>query len=386
MSRFLAQAQTIGRSVLAGHAESVDQCARFPREGIGALREASLLGAMVPAALGGAGATLSELTAVCHALAQHCASTAMIYAMHQIQVACLVQNGINAPWHRDLLCRIATEQLLLASATTEGATGGDVGRSACALAWAGESFSVEKHGAVISYGDDADGILLTARRDEAAAPTDQALAVLLRDDFELEMTDEWDALGMRGTGSRSFRVTARGHADQVVPRPYAEISTHTMLPTSHLLWSGLWSGIAAGAVARAQAYVRRAARRTPGALPPGATRLAEAVSMLQQMHGNVAAAARRYEQALGQSDDLGSFSLTIEMNLLKTSVSQMAVQVINQALLICGLSGYRTDSEFSVGRQLRDAHSAALMVNNDRITGNTAQMLLIQKAPTELAL
>jgi acyl-CoA dehydrogenase len=67
------------------------------------------------------------------------------------------------------------------------------------------------------------------------------------------------------------------------------------------------------------------------------------------------------------------------MNNLKTGTSQMAVQVVNHAMLICGIAGYRNDSDFSVCRHLRDAHSAALMVNNDRILANTASLLLVLK-------
>jgi acyl-CoA dehydrogenase len=74
------------------------------------------------------------------------------------------------------------------------------------------------------------------------------------------------------------------------------------------------------------------------------------------------------------------------MNTLKTTVSEAAVRAVQQALMVCGLSGYRNDSPYSVARHLRDAHSAALMVNNDRITANTAQMLLVQKTQTELVL
>jgi acyl-CoA dehydrogenase len=63
------------------------------------------------------------------------------------------------------------------------------------------------------------------------------------------------------------------------------------------------------------------------------------------------------------------------MNQLKTASSTLAVQVIGQAMLVAGLAGYRNDSPFSLGRHLRDAHSAALMVSNDRITGNSAALL-----------
>ena len=48
-------------------------------------------------------------------------------------------------------------------------------------------------------------------------------------------------------------------------------------------------------------------------------------------------------------------------------------------MIICGIAGYKTDSKFSLGRQLRDAYGAALMINNDRIYGANAQMLLIYK-------
>ena len=51
------------------------------------------------------------------------------------------------------------------------------------------------------------------------------------------------------------------------------------------------------------------------------------------------------------------------------------MQVVEQALLVSGLAGYRNDSVYSVGRHLRDAYSAALMVNNDRILANMSHLL-----------
>jgi acyl-CoA dehydrogenase len=48
-------------------------------------------------------------------------------------------------------------------------------------------------------------------------------------------------------------------------------------------------------------------------------------------------------------------------------------------MLICGISGYRNDSKYSLARHLRDAYGAALMVNNDRITKLNATMLMVHK-------
>jgi acyl-CoA dehydrogenase len=72
------------------------------------------------------------------------------------------------------------------------------------------------------------------------------------------------------------------------------------------------------------------------------------------------------------------------MNLLKVSSSELAVKVVSQALRVVGIHGYRNDTRFSLGRYLRDAHSAALMVSNDRILGNTAQLLLATKEEVSL--
>jgi acyl-CoA dehydrogenase len=47
--------------------------------------------------------------------------------------------------------------------------------------------------------------------------------------------------------------------------------------------------------------------------------------------------------------------------------------------MICGMAGYKNDTEFSVGRHLRDLLSAPLMISNDRIELNTANLLLAQR-------
>jgi acyl-CoA dehydrogenase len=72
------------------------------------------------------------------------------------------------------------------------------------------------------------------------------------------------------------------------------------------------------------------------------------------------------------------------MNSLKTASSQMAVQIVNQAMLVAGLAAYRNDTPYTLGRHLRDAHSAALMVNNDRILANTAKLVLALRADPDL--
>jgi acyl-CoA dehydrogenase len=376
---YVEVAHHIARDVAARFADSVDREARFPAEAVAALKEAKLLGVMVPRALGGDGASVRDVGEICHALAQGCASTAMVYAMHQIQVACFVHHGLTSCWCRDFLTRLTADQLLIASATSEAGIGGDLRRSLCAVETSGDRFTVRKHAIVVSYGAHADAILVTARRTPASPPSDQVAAVVLKGEFQLEQTGGWDALGMRGTCSNGYWVDACGHPEQILAPPFADISAETMLPTSHLTWSSLWLGIATDAVSRARAFVRGQARKSPGETPHGAIRLAEVVSLHAQMKDTVVAGFARYEASLGSAEQLTSLSFAIAMNSLKTSTSQLAVQIVNGCMLICGIHAYKNDTRFSLGRHLRDAHSASVMVSNDRIFGNTATLLLVHK-------
>jgi len=157
-----------------------------------------------------------------------------------------------------------------------------------------------------------------------------------------------------------------------------------MLASSHLLWSGVWYGIAADAVARAQAFVRAAARKSPGTQPPGALRLAEVSSLLQMVKSNVVAGLKVYEEAKVDADRLSSMAFAVAMNNVKIASSEMILPIINHAMLICGIMGYKNGTPYSLGRHLRDAHSAQLMISNDRILGNTSTMLLVHKQDTSL--
>ncbi len=135
---------------------AVDGDSRFPQEAIAAARAERLLGIAVPHELGGEGASIADIVDVCYALGRACASTAMIYAMHQTKVACLVRHGRSSPWYQRLLRRLGNEQLLFASSTTEGQNGGDVRNSTAPIVRNGSRITLERQATVISYGAAAD--------------------------------------------------------------------------------------------------------------------------------------------------------------------------------------------------------------------------------------
>ena len=371
-------------AIAAENVASVDRDARFPEEAITAVRAQRLLGLMVPQGLGGEGAGLSDVVDVCYALGRACSSTAMIYAMHQIMVACLIRHRRNTAWHEHLLRRLCAEQLLLASSTTEGRGGGNIRSSEAPIERCGSRITLERRATVISYGANADAIVTTARRSADAPASDQVLVAFLKEDYSLEPLLEWDTLGMRGTCSAGFTLRASGDSDQILPDPYEKIHVQTMVPVAHLTWASVWAGIAAGAVERAQFFIRHSARQANGQLPPGAAHFTKAKSSLGTLRGLVASSLRSYEQASHDEQALASLDFQTMINLTKVEASELAVSTVMSALRACGLSGYRNDSEFAIGRHLRDVLSSPIMINNDRILANVGLHALMSPVPTSL--
>jgi alkylation response protein AidB-like acyl-CoA dehydrogenase len=218
----------------------------------------------------------------------------MIFAMHQIQVACIVHHALGSEWFRDYVREMVARQYLLASATTELGIGGDARSSICAVKVEGGRFTLDKQAPVISYGAEADAILVTCRRSEEAA----------------------------------------------------------------------------------RSAVRAEARKTPGATPISATRLAEADIVLDTMRATVHGVRDEYARMLLDHDPeaFAGFGFVIRVNNLKLTASHLVVDVVARAMVICGIAGYRNDSKLTLGRHLRDAIGAGLMVNNDRILGQNATM------------
>lgn len=372
----------IGRETAAVHAADVDVQARFPKETIDAFRAEGLLGALVPTELGGLGHDLRTAAEVVRTVARYCASSAMILAMHHIQVACLVRHGRSEAL-RGYARRVASEQLLLASATTEIGIGGNTRSSSCFVERDPDDpdggFTLTKQAPVISYGQYADSIFTTARRDADSPASDQVLVVCEAGAVTLEPLSGWDTMGFRGTCSLGFTMRATGDAALILDDPFGDISAQTMLPTAHLLWSSLWLGLAEEASWRAQRFVQNAARKDPGTVPPGAARLAALMVTRQEFAATVDSLMTRYLSIMDDPDATSAVDFMVAINTLKISASTAVVDAVNQALLICGIQGYREDTEYSLGRILRDAHGAAVMVNNDRIAGNTAQLALVQR-------
>jgi acyl-CoA dehydrogenase len=119
-------------------------------------------------------------------------------------------------------------------------------------------------------------------------------------------------------------------------------------------------------------------------MPPGAAHYTAAKMALTKLRAMITTNLDLYTAHEYDERALSSLDFQSAINLLKVQASELAVETVMHAMRACGLSGYRNDGDFTVGRHLRDALSAPLMINNDRILANIATASLMSSVPTAL--
>jgi acyl-CoA dehydrogenase len=366
----LRLAAKVAGEVIRPAAPEVDRTATFPAAGVSALAEVGLLHAALPGGYGGAALDTATLAGIARVLARACGSTAMIWAMHQVQLACVYRHGGGSGGLARRLAGSIAGAGLVASVTSERGVGGDLRSSRTCCESHGARLSVIKAAPTVSYVSQASGFLITARRGPDSSPHDQVAVFATADQVEVTDVGRWNVLGMRGTCSPGCTIRAEVDPGQVLADPFAAVAAATMVPLSHILWSAVWIGLAEEALARAIRAVRTGRREAPD------PRLADAGRRLSLLHGLSRLVIDGYEAYPPNGEPTVAFG--IEVNNLKLAASTQTVRVAEAALEICGMAGYQEEGELSVARLLRDLYSARLMVSNSRLVETNAMSMLLR--------
>lgn len=367
-------AERIGATVSGPASGDVDVQARFPIESIEALRHERLLSAIVPAELGGLGASVGEMADFIRVLSHYCASSALVLAMHTIEVYVLVHHG-DTPWLRGLLARLVDEQLLLANATSERP--GPLGTSA--LDDTKGALRIDRDTLACSYGVNADVIFTSVRRNSEAAPEDTIYMAVPTAGADLEQTSTWNTLGLRGTCSSGLRIRAEIDPGAVYPAPWPTVLNGGHIEVRHILAGAAYVGLAEAALHEAHAVVRSEARRSVGTTPPSAMRLAELLIEVDKVRGLLATAIRRFEELEAESA-LDDIAFVTSLDGLKVASTTVAADTATRALQICGIVGIHRDGAMRIERIVRDSHAALVMFGNDGLLRKSAVTLLMRKS------
>ena len=67
------------------------------------------------------------------------------------------------------------------------------------------------------------------------------------------------------------------------------------------------------------------------------------------------------------------------------NISTAALEVVDGALMVCGLQGYMNNARYSLGRHLRDIHSARLVIGNEPILVSIGQGVFSGRSPVAMS-
>jgi alkylation response protein AidB-like acyl-CoA dehydrogenase len=197
---FVARARALG-SIFAERAGAHDLEGSFVSSNYAELKAQRFLSAGVPSELGGGGATHEDLSEMLRELGKHCGSTALALSMHTHLVAAQVWRHGHGQPAEALLRKVAASELVLVS-TGAGDWVDSVGQAE--RVQGGYRVSALKR---FASGAPAGDLLATTAPydDPTQGPQVLHFAVSLKAEG-VRILDDWNALGMRGTGSHTVEL------------------------------------------------------------------------------------------------------------------------------------------------------------------------------------
>jgi len=338
-----ALASELGPKFGEGAAER-DQSNRFASENYVLMKEHKIFSALIPAELGGGGATHSAMCAFVREIGRHCGPTALTLSMHQHLVSAAVFNHAHGKPGLKLLEKVVDGQTVL------GSTG--------ANDWLASNGSVERTdgGYLVSAfkpfasGSPVGQVIVTSAPYEDPEEGWQVLHFPVPLSAEgVSLTGDWDAMGMRATGSQTVKFDNVFVPEEAVAlrRPQAEYhpAYNVILTVAMPLIVSAYVGIAEAA---AEIGTGMAARRTGDPVVP---------YLLGELANHLTTAQLAADSMVAIANDLAFAPVTETANAIlvrKTIAAKAVMATAEKALEASGGGGFFRKS--GLERLVRDAH------------------------------
>lgn len=317
----------------------------FVHENYEALKARKVFSAQVPVALGGEGVSHREMCAFLRRLAQDCPSTALAVSMHQHLVSAARKNFEDGKPGEALLEKVLAGELVLVSTgandwldsngSTEKVEGGYLINA------------VKPFGSGSPCGDIA--ITSCAYDCPEEGPSVLHFPVSLKADG-VEMLDDWQAMGMRATGSQTIRFNKVFVPDAAVglkrPRGPFHGAFNVIVTVALPLIMSVYTGLAEKAASVATEKAKIKADDPITALQLG------------EMQNLLVTAQMATDSMIELCDDLAftpNEVLTSQVLSRKTICANAVIGVAEKALEVTGGAGFMRKA--GIERLLRDAHA-----------------------------
>ncbi|HEX2131984.1 MAG TPA: acyl-CoA dehydrogenase family protein [Actinophytocola sp.] len=353
-----ARARSVAERMSA-RAQTYDASGEFPAADFDDLREAGLLGLMVPRRLGGLEASFADYADVAVELGAGAGATALIFNMHASVTGALAHTPddlvrqFGAPESffasRDRVLAAAAEGALYAVAMSERGVGSRLSRVATAYERTDAGFRITGSKTFVSGAGHADAYLVAARDHAAAEPRVSYFLVPAGEGVRVEPT--WDSLGMRATGSHDVHLDTEVDPDALVGgiEGAALLLAQVMPQWLVASYAAVYVGVARAVLHHGATHLRDRGLHT---LPAVRARMGRADTRVAAAALVVAEAARRV------SADPGSPETNRWVWRAKLAAGDTAAEVASSVLEAAGASATRRGHPLE--RLYRDARCGAL--------------------------
>jgi len=340
-----ALAQIIGPRFAEGATER-DQGDIFVAKHYDLLKEHKVFSALVPADLGGGGASHSAMCAFLRQIASYCPSTALALSMHQHLVAAAAYNHRNGRPGKKLLERVAADETVLISTRandwmeSNGAVErADGGYRVCARKPFGS-------------GSPKGGVLVTSAPFEDPKEGWQVLHFAVPFAAPgISLADDWKTLGMRATGSHTIILDNVFVPDDAValrrPRGGFHPAWNVILTVAMPLIMSVYAGVAQAAAAIGIEHAKK--RQSDPTVP----------YLLGELTNQLTVVQLALDDMVRLANDL-DFAMNLEVAnavlVRKTIVAEHVLATVEKALEAAGGAGFYRKT--GLERLLRDAHGA----------------------------
>jgi acyl-CoA dehydrogenase len=276
---------------------------------------------------------------------------------------------------------VADGQLYLGSITTEIATGGHLLTSEARLGAENGRLQVDRFAPIVTGGAYADAFLITMQSPFARGSHEVSLVLAEAAELDLQVSGDWNPLGMRASHSVALKLRGSVAADRVVGEhgDFRRIATQTFGPMAHLGWSACWLGTAAGALSRVVKLIREPAKSAP--YPHDSPLLLQRLSRARCRLDTVHALLQHTRTVVEQSPDRSSPRIQLLLNALKIEASEQCLAVVDSLMDIVGMRhAYLASSPTRLEFALRDLRSAPLNYSNDRLHQVDGKLTLLDQA------
>jgi alkylation response protein AidB-like acyl-CoA dehydrogenase len=369
-ARLVAIAEKLSEQ-LGAHAAEHDRAGSYPFEAIDALKAAGYFAAPVPVELGGLGVSSAhDLLVASSRLARGDASIAIGVNMHLVavlnmerrrQIAVAAGADRRARGFASSLERIARDDVVLAAAISE--RGQDLTRPGTVATRTESGWRIDGRKLFCTMSPAATDLYVAVTYADGEAIERYAYAMVPIDAPGVVVHDDWDALGMRASGSNSISLEGvelpesgvRGGFRAGDPLPYMERN----------LVAGLFHAAASLGIAESADAIARhgIAGRSNGDARPRMQVADNAVDLAASRGVLSRAAALIDEHRAANPASDGSpeqlRALFAEAQAAKAFVNEAAARIVDRALALSGGAGYAGGSPLA--RAYRDVKAGSFM-------------------------